>query len=808
MRHKIRNGEMKLNIDNYIITPGKFVAGTRGSYGIEPIELELSREWEGLSVMVSFYPPHGAAVSVMYTGEPFYIPAEVMDVCGNCRYVVSGYQGERKLISVEGLLHVLNTVSPVENPALEPTPTLFEQIMSAVVDKADTDHTHDERYAPREGSAPRLTAGLSDGLMSEEFSEYEGIISGHSVADGNTERPLRAGVLKYVDGMSIRQQLGNGRFVDTQGWTACNGELNAESGVAMLKILPQRMRQFSTSEYSAAVGEKVYIDVDSDYDVRINDYSAVELGFDENVDRWYFIGLKNASVQFEVYDPQGDDLQVLRTLTAIIEGDEQKNRTGIYCKLSTQAGGRYYIRADVDCSFGGVALSLDDGTRYDVAMSDDVGALTISGIVDVRDGGEAELGIWDRRAPAFVISYDGDYYDKVALMDIDKFLSSVAVHTRGTHSYRFEYYAGNWYLCDEDGNRLYSVYLDEYGICCSVEDDTDRFLDGDVVTVELNYPFEINAEAEMSVKGNIGLSDISIDAATFAGSLGTRLASGTYTLKYESSGWMLDERKVELSRVGISGTATGTPSIGASITVKLTVAPESMQISSVQVCELKENGLENLTVQQLDRIFGSKYHAEGISSLKLGGVCCVDSEGNIIEGGLYFDENFELFRLPDGTADRLDVESGTLIRRVGVKYVSGTRGEYIPFDDARSDSAVMSDGGKPGVMTDNGLLLCREMPGERVFYALSQPQMIPVKCHNIYRAVEGATECIISRNDYGEYTTSAVGGVGKVCYLADVARMAELDRVRLRALFCVLGLETSQDEQVLALAQKITEALA
>ena len=244
---------MKLNIDNYIITPGKFVAGTRGSYGIEPVELVLSSEWDGLSVMISFYPPQGTAVSVMYTGEPFYIPAEVMNVCGNCRYVVSGYRGERKLISVEGLLHVLNTASPAEDPALEPTPTLFEQIMSAVVDKADSDHVHDERYAPREGSAPRLTSGLSDGLVSEEFSEYEGIISGHSVADGNTERPLRAGVLKHVDGMSIRQQLGCGRFVDTQGWTACNGELSAQSGVATLQILPQRMRQFSTSEYTAAV---------------------------------------------------------------------------------------------------------------------------------------------------------------------------------------------------------------------------------------------------------------------------------------------------------------------------------------------------------------------------------------------------------------------------------------------------------------------------------------------------------------------------------------------------------------------------
>ena len=798
---------MKLNIDNYIITPGKFVAGTRGSYGIEPIELELSREWDGLSVMVSFYPPHGDAVSVMYTGEPFYIPVEVMDVCGNCRYVVSGYRDERKLISVEGLLHVLSTATPADDPALEPTPTLFEQIMSAVVDKADADHTHDERYASREGSAPRLAVGHAGGLVTEEFSQYEGIISGHTVGDGDTERPLSSGVLKHIDGMSIRQQLDCGRFVDTEGWIACNGELSAESGVATLGILPQRMRQFSTSEYFAAVGEKVYIDVDSEFDVRANDYSAVELGVDGNVDRWYFIGRKAASVQFEVYDPQGDDLHVLRTLTAVIEGDEQKNRTGIYCTLPTLADGRYYIRAEVDCDFGGIALSLDDGTRYDAAMSSEPGAQTISGIVDVHNGGEAQLGIWDRRAPACVLSYEGDYYDTVALTDMAKFLSAVAVHSRGVYQYRFEYYSGNWYLCDGEGNRLYAVYLDDCGIYCSVEDDTDRFLDGDVVTVELSYPFEINARAELSVKGNIGLSNISIDAATFAGALGTGLASGTYTLEYKNAGWMLGERRVELSRVGISGEGTGTASVGASITVKLAVDSECLRISGVQVCELREMGLENMSVKQLDRIFGSKYHARGISSLKLGGVCCVDDGGNVIDGGLYFDQNHELFRLPDGTCDRLDLENGTLIRRVGIRYVSGTQGEYIPFEDARSGSAVMSDGGIPGVMTENGLLLAREMPGERVFYALSEPLIIPVTCYDKYAVKEGAFECLVSRNEQGEYTQSAVGGSGKVCYLADVARMAELDRIRVRALLCALGLEVSQDERILALAQKITEAL-
>ena len=65
---------MTIKVDNYVLIPGRFVAGTKGSYGIEQISLELSKEWEGLAVSVSFYPPEGDPVALIYTGEPFFAP--------------------------------------------------------------------------------------------------------------------------------------------------------------------------------------------------------------------------------------------------------------------------------------------------------------------------------------------------------------------------------------------------------------------------------------------------------------------------------------------------------------------------------------------------------------------------------------------------------------------------------------------------------------------------------------------------------------------------------------------------------------
>ena len=181
---------MKLRIDNYVINPGKFIAGTRGSYGIEQIELEFSEEWDGLSVTVSFYPAVGDPVNLLYTGQPFFIPSEVMNVSGSCKYVVSGYRDTKRLISAEGVLRVINTSTPTDNPALEPTPDLFSQIMTLAGTLSDIDDNRKKNYAPQSGICPDLTVGTAYSLSGDSVVNRETILSESEVAGGDTSVAL------------------------------------------------------------------------------------------------------------------------------------------------------------------------------------------------------------------------------------------------------------------------------------------------------------------------------------------------------------------------------------------------------------------------------------------------------------------------------------------------------------------------------------------------------------------------------------------------------------------------------------------
>ena len=43
---------MQINANYYAITPRKFIAGTKGSYGIEKLDISFSEEWNGLAKKV------------------------------------------------------------------------------------------------------------------------------------------------------------------------------------------------------------------------------------------------------------------------------------------------------------------------------------------------------------------------------------------------------------------------------------------------------------------------------------------------------------------------------------------------------------------------------------------------------------------------------------------------------------------------------------------------------------------------------------------------------------------------------------
>lgn len=119
---------MKIEVNKYSLNPRWFVAGTKGSYGTEMIELVFSKEWDGLTKKINFIPFGGKEISIVYT-DPIAVPYEVMVRGGTCVFGVSGYKGATRLLSVTGELKVVDTVASPDNSEYVPTPDEMTQVM-------------------------------------------------------------------------------------------------------------------------------------------------------------------------------------------------------------------------------------------------------------------------------------------------------------------------------------------------------------------------------------------------------------------------------------------------------------------------------------------------------------------------------------------------------------------------------------------------------------------------------------------------------------------------------------------------------
>ena len=128
---------MKISANYYTISPRKFIAGTKGSYGMEKLEISFSEEWSALSKKVIFYPPNSEAVSVIYNGIPIDIPNEVMRVRGRTKYAIVGYEGRKKLLTLSGEIDVLNTVEDTDTSSQRPTQSEISQVLGIM--KTTTD---------------------------------------------------------------------------------------------------------------------------------------------------------------------------------------------------------------------------------------------------------------------------------------------------------------------------------------------------------------------------------------------------------------------------------------------------------------------------------------------------------------------------------------------------------------------------------------------------------------------------------------------------------------------------------------------
>ena len=128
---------MKISANYYSITPRRFIAGTKGSFGIEKLEIAFSEEWNGLVKRVVFYPPDSEPVGVIYASEPIDIPVEVMSKRGKTKYAVVGYKDEKKLVTVSGEMDVLSALDDTEHESLLPTPDEMAQVMELMQTAVD-----------------------------------------------------------------------------------------------------------------------------------------------------------------------------------------------------------------------------------------------------------------------------------------------------------------------------------------------------------------------------------------------------------------------------------------------------------------------------------------------------------------------------------------------------------------------------------------------------------------------------------------------------------------------------------------------
>ena len=202
-----KDPDMLIKANYFSLTPRRFIAGTKNSYGVETISFEFSSEWDGLNKTVTFYPVGGAPVAVLYVDSPVYIPAEVMACPGTAQFTVSGTKGSRSLISVTGYIDVLDTNDPGSQPAVEPTPSEMAQVldmMRAALDAANGIKPGESKYILTD--ADNIPETLPDAyilLGSTEVSPenlFQIIVNGNSLLSVTKNNATHVGTDLVVHG--------------------------------------------------------------------------------------------------------------------------------------------------------------------------------------------------------------------------------------------------------------------------------------------------------------------------------------------------------------------------------------------------------------------------------------------------------------------------------------------------------------------------------------------------------------------------------------------------------------------------------
>lgn len=903
---------MIIKVDNYVLVPGRFVAGTKGSYGIEQLDFELSREWEGLAVSVSFYPPEGDPVAIIYTGEPFCIPAEVMSCSGTTKFVVSGYKDEKVLITAEGLIRVLETSVPVENTALAPTPSQFSQIMgmleskieavpgmglssndytdaerlklagiecgaqanvqpdwaqtdssacdyiknkpvldstpitgstrgitsggvyAALAGKADASHNHsgtyapaghnhdssyapsvhnhDLQYAPLSGECAGLVAGFAKNLSPARRIVTDSILLCRKSAGGERECELAFARVRSISGMSVVQLLENGNFTDMTGWEVSGGTALAEDNVCSLTPNIPEKSAGAEADYTLEVGQTVGLDgYDTSMQTCVADnpeiISVTELSSGEG---WELCGLAIGTTTVRVFDdPDYYDEIAAFVVRVVEESSAQEEPAQVSRAFNFISGRRYYVSAKIKSpapASGIILFAGAGGAEQELGSAGLNDWQRVSGSFDATETGLGRVGVRDLRRVTASISYTGEV--GWASVDAERFSRRIKAHSPASSGdYTFVYNNYEWrHTSGHPG-----VEPADFGIISAWKPgSTEQARQGSTITVRFTYPFAKEATALLAASGKTGLSDISVNAAEFAGALGSAARRGDYVFTYVSGvGWTFEDgTKVELSDYGITGSVSGSPANGAEITVSLELMPDVIKTGSFAVYDLTQLGLKDFTVAELDRLLGDVYHGRGLHNASVGGIRSCGTADNQFVSELCLSQNYELSRLPSGVADLLDLENRRLCRKVASQTISGPAGGAVALAGAKSGTAYLCAEGDIGSITGNTLTLSREVSSLTVYYERAEAEIADISEPDSYRVATGGDEELVIYDGVSrEYLPSPLGVRAVVDYIPDYARQVETDRTRLLGLLAAIGAHTSPDPAVLSAAAGIAEAL-
>lgn len=153
-----------IQVNGYNIVPDCVDVGTKGSYGNEKLQFNLSEQWKGLTVKVSFFPPNSVPVVVILGGVAIDVPPEVTRNGGKSRYMISGHADGKLMKSLIGYLNLQNTLEVATTPPSSPTPTEMEQVydwMQEALDMAQSvriDADNGE-FDGKDGETPVFSVG-------------------------------------------------------------------------------------------------------------------------------------------------------------------------------------------------------------------------------------------------------------------------------------------------------------------------------------------------------------------------------------------------------------------------------------------------------------------------------------------------------------------------------------------------------------------------------------------------------------------------------------------------------------------------